>query len=63
MEKCKKVIQNHKYLGQLRITNLNYMMTLILYHILKIIIKKHEAVTVILIRIYVNQIENRLHLK
>ena len=45
MEKCKKVIQNHKYLGQLRITNLNYMMTLILYHILKIIIKKHEAVT------------------
>ena len=45
MEKCKKVIQNHKYLGQLRITNLNYMMTLILYHILKIIIKKHETVT------------------
>ena len=45
MEKCKKVIQNNKYLGQLRIKTLNYLMALILYHMLKIIIKKHEAVT------------------
>ena len=48
--------------------NLNYQMDLILYQIFEIILsifkKKHgESVDKLSVQIYVNKIENRLHLK